>query len=722
MNLSDKIEKNFRLVESQKKALAKMQIETIEDLLYHFPHRYGESFDQVKIEQLEPGMKATVYGHIQTAETGKTFRGRRPIARATVKDDTGTVKIIWFSQPYMAKMFGVGDLVRIEGTVSAKKSGNSYSIPNPQIEKVSSVPTGLSGSLFADSDSTMHPVYPESRGITSNWFFHALQRVFKSNILDSVIDPIPAEILKKYSLPSIKTALIWIHHPKNTNDALSARKRFAFEEIFYIQLQKQKQRKEIEKTKSYKIAFTKSGLDKFTSKYPFKLTDAQNTAIDTILSDMQREYPMSRLLEGDVGSGKTAVAAVAVYAVTNCPPGNRPDGKAKAGNLQTAYMVPTEILAKQHFENFVRYFTGSGIQVGFITGSGCYKFPSKINPRESTKISRSQLLKWVENGEIPIIVGTHALIQKSVKFKHLGLVIIDEQHRFGTSQRKKLAQKEGFAPHLLSMTATPIPRTLALTIYGDLDLTLLDQMPAGRKPIVTEIVLPNERDAVYEKMRKEIANGRQAYVICPRIDEPDETKIGALYAKSVKAEAARLRKEIFPHLEIAEIHSKMTTTDKEDIMSRFESGEINILVSTSVIEVGVNVPNSTMILIEGAERFGLAQLHQLRGRVIRSNHQAYCFVFTDSKTETSIKRLKALKTAKNGFELAEMDLGIRGSGQLSGPKQWGISDVGMEAIKNIKMVEAAQLEARTLVDKDPELKSVPELAQKIAARDFIHFE
>ncbi len=723
MNLTDKVENTFRLLTPQKKALAKLQIETIADVLYHFPNKYGENFEQIKIDSLAAGKKVMIYGEIKSLDTGKTFHGRLPIARATISDETGSAKLIWFSQPYIAKMFHDGELVRVEGTVSNKKTGNFFSIPNPQIERVSNIPDSASGSLFSneskfeDNSTTLHPVYSESRGITSNWFFHTVQKILKSGILDEISDSLPEEILNKYNLPSLKTSLIWIHSPKKETDAISARKRFAFEEIFYIQLQKQKQRAEIKKIKSHRVITTLKDVKKFTDKYPFALTAAQELSIKTILDDMKKDYPMSRLLEGDVGSGKTAVAAAAVYAVTNCTPHGR-----QHGNLQTAYMVPTEILAKQHFENFVRYFTGSGIQVGLITGSNCYKFPSKVNPREATKISRQQLSKWVENGEIPIVVGTHALIQKSIKFKHLGLVIIDEQHRFGTEQRRKLAQKDEAIPHLLSMTATPIPRTLSLTVYGDLDLTLLDQMPAGRKPVITEIVLPEERQNVYEKMKKEIASGRQAFIICPRIDEPDEKKIGALYAKSVKAEAKRLREEVFPNLEIAEIHSKMSPTEKENIMKSFENAEIDILVSTSVIEVGVNIPNATMIIIEGADRFGLAQLHQLRGRVLRSNYQSFCFIFTDSKTENSIKRLRAIKTAKNGFELAELDLGIRGAGELAGIKQWGISDIGMEAIKNIKMVEAAQIEAKNIIEQDAELKTFPKLLEKINSRSFIHFE
>jgi ATP-dependent DNA helicase RecG len=411
------------------------------------------------------------------------------------------------------------------------------------------------------------------------------------------------------------------------------------------------------------------------------------------------------------------VAATAAYAAIM----NRPDGK-NFGNLQVAYMAPTEILANQHFESFIKYFTHTGIQVGLITGSGCKKFPSKIKADEWTDISKSQLLKWVANGEIPILIGTHALIYKSVKFKHLALAIVDEQHRFGTKQRGKLAKKEDFAPHFLSMTATPIPRTLALTIYGDLDLTLLDEMPAGRKKVITDIVMPDRREKMYEFIKSEMAAGRQLYVICPRIDEPDPDKEFALQAKSVKAEAERLKRNVFRDKTIDILHSKMTTSEKEKVMQDFSDGKIDILCATSVVEVGVNVPNATLIIIEGAERFGLAQLHQLRGRVIRSNHQAYCFVMPNSESKKSVDRLKALKTAKNGFELSELDLKLRGSGDLAGMKQWGVTDLGMEAIKNMKMVEAARKEAQEIITKNL-LPKLPALEAEFLKREKkIHFE
>jgi ATP-dependent DNA helicase RecG len=386
-------------------------------------------------------------------------------------------------------------------------------------------------------------------------------------------------------------------------------------------------------------------------------------------------------------------------------------------------MAPTEILAKQHFYSFIEYFKHLPVQIGLITGSGCMKYPSKAEPGEPTQISRAQLLKWVKNGEIPILIGTHALIQKSVEFKHLAYVIIDEQHRFGTAQRRALAKKDDRIPHLLSMTATPIPRTLALTVYGDLDVTLLDQMPIGRKPIVTKTVLAHEREPMYTHLRTELENGRQAYVICPRIDEPDPDQEMALQAKSVTAEAERLAKKELKGYTLGVLHSKMSPQAKEKLMAEFSDGSIHVLVATSVVEVGVNVPNATVILIEGAERFGLSQLHQLRGRVLRSSHQAHCYLLPESTGEKTLARLKALTTAKNGFELAEYDLALRGSGELYGARQWGLTDLGMEAIKNMKMVEAARKEATKLVREDSTLSHYPALkARSESIMGTLHFE
>jgi ATP-dependent DNA helicase RecG len=710
------IESIQKLSPFQKKALSKMRLKNVEDILRHFPSRYGESGMVKVIEFLNLGENAVVFGKISKLKTGKTFRSRVAISTAEVEDSTGKIKLIWFNQPYIAKMFFEGNLVRIEGKMSERK-GELY-ISNPKIEKVSQIPEGTSDSLFpGEENHNLSPVYPESHSISSNWIYHCLQKIFKSGVLETLEDPIPQEILKKYSLPSLKTAIVWIHAPRKKEDAEIARKRFAFEEIFFIQLDRQKEKYIAQKEKSFAIAKKKEEMQDFIKTFPFPLTNAQNKSIEAILNDIKTGHPMSRLLEGDVGSGKTAVAATASFAVVSTPPPDR-----KFGNLQVAYMAPTEILAEQHFESFIEYFSKYKIPVGLITGSGAKKFPSKSNKETWTKISKPQLLKWVANGEIPILIGTHALIQKTVRFKNLALIIIDEQHRFGVKQRMQLRRKHDIAPHLLSMTATPIPRTLALTIFGDLDLSLLDELPPGRQLPETKIVLPHEREEIYERVRAELQTGRQVFVICPRINDPDPDKENVINARSVKSEVERLQKKIFPEFKVGAITGKLKPVEKEKIMREFKDGKINILVATSVVEVGVNVPNATVIIIENAERFGLAQLHQLRGRILRSSYKPYCFVFADSKSQKTISRLKSFANAKNGFELAEADLQQRGTGDLAGAKQWGVSDLAMEALKNIKMVEAARLEARNLIEKDFDLKKYPLLAKHLAEKTAVHME
>jgi len=789
MELADRLETKFRLDVNQKKALNKLGIFSVHDLLFHFPVKYSDVSEAKQIAELVPGEIATVLGKISKLKTKKGFRSKIPMGEGEIEDLSGKIKVTWFHQAYLAKMIHEGDTVKLTGKVTDSKYG--LYLANPEFEKTPEI--NSSDTLFSESSSASggkvsnnhgfsFPIYHETRGITSKWFYHAIEKIFREKTLDNIEDYIPEDILKKYNLPTLKTSLIWIHKPKNARDAESARKRFAFEEVFCIQLERQHDKFEYKKNKSFQIAQTElpkilnprgsrsegegrrgekfqevqfgPEVSEFLSRFPFTPTNSQKKSIQTILEDMGKSFPMSRLLEGDVGSGKTAVAATAAYTVVK----QRPNGQ-NFGNLQVAYMAPTEILATQHFESFIQYFKHLPINVGLITGSGCRKFPSKVassilrptampggvfaanrknlpsqdevrttegiavGRQNWTDISRSQLLKWTAEGIIPILIGTHTLIQKTVKFKNLALVVIDEQHRFGTAQRRKLVRKDNIAPHLLSMTATPIPRTLALTIYGDLDLSLLDEMPAGRKQIITEIITPNKRDETYEKIRTELKNGRQLYVICPRIEEPDPTKEMAVQAKSAVAEAKRLKKEIFREYEIGVLHSKMSKEKKEKVMKDFTENKIHILCATSVVEVGVNVPNATIIIIEGAERFGLAQLHQLRGRVIRSNHQAYCYVFADAKSQKTTDRLKALKTAKNGFELAELDLTLRGSGELGGTKQWGISDLGMEAIKNLKMVEAARTEAIRLISEDSELSKYPLLKNKVKEKvSEFHFE
>ncbi len=727
-NLSD----IFRIQESQKIGLHKLGIKTVSDLLFYFPVRYQSSAEISYIDRLQKGDKVVLFGKITNLETGKAYLKKIPLAKATLEDETGSIDIVWFHQAFIAKTLTPNSFVKIDGVVG-ERNGKLY-LSNPKAEKIGELPFGVGNSLFGKAEEeSLYPIYKETKGLTSLWIFHTIQKLIKKGVLENVDDYLPQETLTNYHLPALKTALIWIHTPRNQNDKEAARKRFAFEEIFLLQLKNKKEKQQLGLLKAPSIKNRTASVEVFKERFKFDFTEGQATAITTVLRDFEKGVPMSRLLNGDVGSGKTAVAATTAFCVVSeervvqkktteaiLKKGKEID--KSLGHLQVAYMAPTEILANQHFNSFKEYFKDLHIPIGLLTGTTCKKFPSKSNPKEATVISKNQLLKWVATGEIGILIGTHALIQKKVIFNNLAYVIIDEQHRFGTKQRKTLARKDGSVPHLLSMTATPIPRTLALTIYGNLDLSVLEEMPRGRKPILTSIVLPQHRKETYGKIRAELQLGRQVYVICPRINEPDPEKEKALAVKSVVEESKKLQKEIFPEYKIGILHSKMSPKEKDEVMASFVKHETDILVATSVIEVGVNVPNATVIVIEGAERFGLSQLHQLRGRVIRGNHQAHCFVFAEGRSEKTIERLRAFRDAKNGFELSEMDLRLRGAGELSGDVQWGISDIGMEAIKNLKLVELAKEEAEKIITMDPELKNLPLLREVLLQKEAVHFE
>jgi ATP-dependent DNA helicase RecG len=749
ITLQSPVEQLIRLKEDIRVGLKKLGIVTVQDLLYHFPTRYADESQYVSIKGLVEGETATVRGTIKKIAAKKSWKSRMPMSEATIEDVSDSMSVIWFNQPYLAKMLHIGATIELTGKVTLYKE--KLALVNPVVGTHSStsgqgniLPIDSHDSLFAtDEHAVLTPVYPETRGVSSLWFHHSITRALAT--LESIPDHLPAELLEQYSLPVLKTALIWIHGPKTKENAIVARKRFAFDEIFSINVARQKERLSLKEQVAYAIDSTSVDTEDFIKRLGFPLTGAQENSIKHILHDLEQDVPMSRLLEGDVGSGKTAVAAVAAYATvmnrpfaaSNAAKGLRPSNtkvKQSFGSLQVAYMAPTEILATQHFESFIDLFRHTGISIALITGSGCRKFPSKVAhytkdasgavalAKESTAISRTQLSKWIANGEIPIVIGTHALIQKSLTFKHLALAIIDEQHRFGLNQRKGLAKKDTHFPHLLSMTATPIPRTLALTIYGDLDISVLDQLPAGRKQVTTVLVTPDKREDVYEKIRAVLKEGRQAYIICPRIHSSDKDAEKTIQMKNVTTEATRLQEKIFPEYRIGILHSKMTKDDKEAAMADFMNHETDILVATSVVEVGVNVPNATVIIIEGAERFGLSQLHQLRGRVQRSSYQPYCYLFADAKSPRTQERMKVFLEAKNGFELAEYDLQLRGMGELTGMSQWGVSDIGMEALRNLKLVEAARQAAIAIVAEDPTLSKYPLLAARSQPFEKMHFE
>ncbi len=719
-NLETPIAALSRITIDHQAGLSRLHMQTISDLLRHFPTRYADIREEAHVVNVQKGEAVTIYGIMEKVSVKRSFKGHIPMTEARVVDATGTMRCIWFNQAYIGKMYPDGTKVKISGI--AQEDSRGVFLSNPTIERLVELPEHAD-SLFAAAvqPEFLTPIYPETKGVSSLYLYTLIKKVIQSGVLANVEDPIPLGILEKLHLPILRDALLYIHFPKNEALTIAARKRFAFEEIFFMQIKQYQEKVEAKHSLAYPIKIDDSTLHDFVSSFSFTPTDAQATAIDSILEDMTRSEPMGRLLEGDVGSGKTFVAAVIAYATLQ----NR--GSKNGPRLQVAYMAPTEILAKQHFESFIGFFKGTGIEIGLLTGSGCKKYPSKsATGNETTDISRAQLLKWLLDGRVSIVIGTHALIQKSVEFANLALIIIDEQHRFGVKQRKALASKKietrAELPHLLSMTATPIPRTLALTLFGDLELTVIDTMPKNRKKIITEIVKSTKRNEIYEFIRKELQAGRQVYVICPRIDEQDEEQKQIRLLKSVKEEAQRLADVIFPEFIVDIIHSKMKKEEKEEVMEDFLNKKSDILVATSVVEVGVNIPNATVIIIEHADRFGLAQLHQLRGRVGRAEHQSYCYLFTESTGESTQARLKALVTAKNGFELAEKDMLARGIGALMDGKQWGISDLAMEAIKNPKLVEIARTEARTLVDADPTLENHELLKTVIEDRARVHME
>ena len=701
MTLSTSIEKIPRIGLVYQKRLRKMGIKTVRDLLFHFPHRYDDFSNILPISQLKLNQACSIQGKILKIENTRTWKKRMILTQAIVEDKTGATKVVWINQPYLIKTLKEGDGVSLSGKVLMRPEGTYLS--NPAYEKLS-----RSISDFDQLDLThtarLVPVYPETEGLSSRWLRYII-RPLLVQLKTKIPDPLPEKTKKEYKLLSIEKALWQIHFPDSRVLAKKALERFSFEELFFLELFVLRERMKIAQQPAASIPLNLKFLKNFVSQLPFNLTGAQKKSLWQVLKDLEKTRPMNRLLEGEVGSGKTVVAMTAALSVN------------KAG-YQTAFMAPTEILAKQHFKTISAFFNRPdtfmySVTIGLLTGK-----ENKIWSRgKTTKVSRKKFLEKVR-GEIDILIGTHALIQDKVKFKKLVLVILDEQHRFGVEQRARLCQNKGgqaLIPHLLSMTATPIPRTLSLTIYGDLDLSLIDELPKGRKKIITKVVAPKERQKTYDFIRKEVKKGRRVFVICPRIEtenrkqkiENRKNVLSWAEVKAVKEEYQKLSKKIFPDLKVGMLHGKMKPEEKEKIMSAFAKGRINLLVSTSVVEVGIDVPLATVMMIEGAERFGLAQLHQFRGRVGRSKYQSYCFLLTDSPAQKTRQRLKALISSDNGFELAEKDLEIRGPGDFSGSRQWGIPDIVMVSLKNIFLVEKTRKTAKEILEESPQLKKYP---------------
>jgi len=697
LNLYSPIEEIPRVGIVFQKKLKRMGVNTVRDLLFHFPHRYEDFSKITKISEVKLNGPFCIQGKILEIKNLRTWKKRMILTKAIVQDESGAIQVIWFNQPYLAKTFKKDDNISLVGRTSLGKEG--MYLANPSYEK-------LTENMDFLHTSRIVPVYPETEGLSSRWLRYILRPVI-AEVAKKTRDPLPEKIIKENDLLPFKKALWQIHFPDSLGLAKKAQERFSFEEIFFISLFTLREKFRVSKEKSSAIPINLPLVQDFVKNLPFKLTDAQRKSAWQILKDIEKPRPMNRLLEGDVGSGKTVVAAIAALNV------------AKAG-FQVAIMAPTEILSKQHFQGVAKLLEKFKLGIALLTGKED-KIRSKKLKNEVLEISRQRLLEKTKEGEINILIGTHALIQDKVKFGRLALVVVDEQHRFGVEQRARLCQNRGAIPHLLSMTATPIPRTLALTIYGDLDLSLLDELPKGRKKIITKVISPEERDKAYDFIRKEVKKERQVFVICPRIEPATNEQraannkdiLGWAETKAVKEEFEKLSKIVFPDLKVGMLHGKMKPREKEKIMNNLKSKKTDILVSTSVVEVGIDIPNATVMMIEGAERFGLAQLYQFRGRVGRSKYQSYCFLFTDSPAKKTKARLKALITSKNSFELAEKDLKIRGPGDFFGQRQWGIPDIAMNSLSDIFLVEKTKRAAKEILEEDPQFKKYPLLEERI---------
>ncbi len=682
--------------------LKKLGMDSVRDLLWNFPARYEDYSEVRRIDDLTPGEQVTVQGMIDEVSSRRAWRQGMAIVDAWISDESGSVRATWFNQPYLRETLRPGRLLSLSGKVSLSEKGELY-LSHPTFEFISDPEHA-----HTRHTARLVPIYGETKGLTSKGI-----RFLVEPILENVEaeEWLPAEVLAERKFPPLPQALRAVHFPETLEQAEEARRRFAFEELFLLQLATLKQKIALIKTTAAKIQTDIDWLKGILSGLPFELTQSQKQALWDIIRDLDRTHPMNRLLQGDVGSGKTAVAALASLIA------------AKSGH-QAAFMAPTEILARQHFETIKKLFAGVPDKVvppfGILAaGAGQVFYEKDVEG----KVSKKEFLKKLADGEIVIALGTHALIQKGVHFKNLGLAIVDEQHRFGVRQRATLLARKT-VPHYLSMSATPIPRTLMLTVFGDLDVSLITELPAGRKEIETRIVPSAERAATYDFIRTKIKEGRQAFVICPRIDIPEEEErakaltpraLAMLEIKSVKAEYERLAKKVFPDLKLAMLHGRMKTEEKDKVMRDFKDRKTDILVSTSVVEVGVDIQNAVIMLIESSDRFGLAQLYQFRGRVGRGEHKSYCFLMTESDLQTANARLKALVAAKNGFELAEYDLKLRGPGEFLGESQTGLPDIAMESLTNQALVEESRATAKSILEKDPALKKHPVLAKRLAA-------
>ena len=699
MNLSTPVSQLSRVGKTSGERLARLGIETAQDLLYYFPFRYEDYSQIVAIKDLREGETVTVEGQLELIANRRSPRQRKNITEALVSDATGSVRVVWFNQPFLTKSLHVGDTIFLSGTVKGDMLGPEF--VSPAYEKAVSGATTNTARLV--------PIYSATYGITQKQVRFLIKQVLP--LASELKEWLPEEVMQENKLIRLPDALTGIHFPDDEVHLKQSTDRLKFDELFLLQLQAERTRLYNNSVAAPLLSFKEKEIKEFVAALPFTLTATQKISAWEILQDIAKPHPMNRLLSGDVGSGKTVVAALASF-------------NAVLNGYQAVLMAPTEILAKQHYDSIVKLLKNTDLKVGLFTRSQKMIHDKNINDNQ---ISKQKLIEKIQDGSVNIIIGTHALLSENIEFSKLGLVVVDEQHRFGVEQRKIIKEK-GSGAHFLSMTATPIPRSLALVIYGDLEISIISELPPGRKKIITRVVEPMNRQKAYDFIRSQIKEGRQAFVICPLIEGQGErgkgkggennlTPISNIQypissdKKSVMSEYEKLSKKIFPDLKVGYLHGKLKPVEKEAAMAKFKIGELDVLVSTSVVEVGVDIPNASVMMIEGAEQFGLAQLHQFRGRVGRSSHQSYCLLFTESDATRGLERLRYFETTNDGFKLAEKDLEMRGPGEVYGMEQSGMMQLRLAKLTDQEILKKARAAARELV---PRLNKYPAVIDKLS--------
>lgn len=672
LTLQTPIEDVFMIGPIYAQRLKKLDIYTVEDLLRHYPNRYDDYSLTSKINSVQPGETVTITGEISSIKNIYTKNGKK-IQQAQIADDSGSIDVVWYNQPFLTNILKVGLKVNLAGKIDWFKNKIVMNSPEYELLKTQNL------ELKTIHTARLVPVYPETYGISSKWLRSRIAPVLRQ-LKYNFAEFLPAEIIKRNNLLSEQEAISQIHFPENQEIADRARKRLSFDELFLIQLASLQRKKEWQNEivgHQFQISAFKKNISDFITHLPFELTNAQKRSVGQILTDLGKDTPMNRLLEGEVGSGKTVVATIAIYL-------------AHLNNFQSVLMAPTEILAEQHYNTINQLLKSYNLKIGLITGSNML---STKNQELST--------------DYDIYIGTHALLSEKIKFDSLGLVVIDEQHRFGVEQRA-LLKKKGINPHLLTMTATPIPRTMALTLYGELDLSLIDELPMDRKQVKTWVVPTIKRQAAYRWIENHLKKtNTQAFIICPLIEESESLTS----VKAAKDEFEKLKTAVFPQLSLGLLHGKLKEKEKKNIIADFQNKKIDILVSTPIVEVGIDIPNATIMMIEGSERFGLTQLHQLRGRVGRGKFQSFCLLFSESENPNSLLRIKALETNYIGAKLAEIDLNMRGPGEIYGTKQHGIINLKIATLTDHDTIEKSRIEAKRMVENDKFIYNLGPLQQ-----------